>query len=950
MDFRPVPFWSWNDKMEKSELKHQMIEMKKAGYGGFFMHSRLGLITGYLSNEWFDIVRYCAEEGYKMGLDAWIYDEDKWPSGFGGGIVSKNPHYRARCLVIVKKGEKKKNDIPLAEMEDDLFTYQACVRVSETGDAWFNGMCYADLLNKEAVRCFLNCTHEVYKEKCSDLFGKEIKGVFTDEPCCLWYKQTDPCVPWTDKLPQMFKEKYGYDLVENIESIFFERQNSSKVRFDFFDCVTNLYIESFCKPYYEWCNENNLKLTGHFMAEDFMTAQIKWSGAVMPLYQYMDIPGCDKLGKHIKRPLIMLQTASACAQLGRRALCETYACMGQSATIQERKWIADWLLALGINFINNHLFQYSMKGDRKRDCPPDLSFRQPWWEGEADFSAYLERTSELLFKGKSKNVLVIHPISSAWCEYSPIHAFYGEKCEADELDDKLLLLIYKLLENRISFHFGDEMMIKNIGNVQGDKFIIGEENYDTVLISGVSNIRKNTFLLLKEFASNGGRIIVDEKYPERCDGLYEDLSCINAVICESTDKAIDKLSDYCISKVINLDTKENAGSIYARKADNILFYVNTDEKQSINTQIELQGLYHVKEIDAFTGESKNIKYEFLNDNTYIYFNFAKAGSLILKIEKTKDNVCKYEFEHSIADDRREIKNYKCGLLNNNIFVIGNVSLWLNEKLIHEDAVIEKALKDFFEAPDGTSFKASYKFRSEVNLSEAYVIIEQAVNLEKITFNGINLEVSPQLIDNAFYRLVLPEVKRGENEIVIEGKKVNNIVYMGNHRPVKDFEAYNTTELEQVYICGDFSVSFKKGEYVIDEPKQLNLQNIRKNYPFYTGKVSVRFNLDKTDKEAVLKFENINCAMLGAKVNGEQIKNVVCAPWEINLTGLLCRGVNEVELILATTLFGVMGCARSNGIKENTYINTRTFYDTDNYNAEYAVEELGIDKIYLCTKK
>ena len=35
---RPVPFWSWNDKLELDELRRQIGAMQDAGMGGFFMH------------------------------------------------------------------------------------------------------------------------------------------------------------------------------------------------------------------------------------------------------------------------------------------------------------------------------------------------------------------------------------------------------------------------------------------------------------------------------------------------------------------------------------------------------------------------------------------------------------------------------------------------------------------------------------------------------------------------------------------------------------------------------------------------------------------------------------------------------------------------------------------------------------------------------------------------
>ena len=63
---RPAPFWSWNDKLDADECRRQIKEMHEKGWGSFFMHSRVGLCTPYLSDEWFDLCNICAEEAYRL--------------------------------------------------------------------------------------------------------------------------------------------------------------------------------------------------------------------------------------------------------------------------------------------------------------------------------------------------------------------------------------------------------------------------------------------------------------------------------------------------------------------------------------------------------------------------------------------------------------------------------------------------------------------------------------------------------------------------------------------------------------------------------------------------------------------------------------------------------------------------------------------------------------------
>lgn len=55
--YRSIPFWAWNDKLDSEEIKRQIYEMHSNGIGGFFIHSRDGLETEYLGEEWFECVK-----------------------------------------------------------------------------------------------------------------------------------------------------------------------------------------------------------------------------------------------------------------------------------------------------------------------------------------------------------------------------------------------------------------------------------------------------------------------------------------------------------------------------------------------------------------------------------------------------------------------------------------------------------------------------------------------------------------------------------------------------------------------------------------------------------------------------------------------------------------------------------------------------------------------------
>jgi hypothetical protein len=100
-DYYPAPFWFLNHKLEKAELLRQLELMKAQGINAFFLHPRAGLKTPYGSREWFELIRYTAIEADKLGMKAWLYDEDPFPSGPAGGrIFMEHPEFAARNLVF----------------------------------------------------------------------------------------------------------------------------------------------------------------------------------------------------------------------------------------------------------------------------------------------------------------------------------------------------------------------------------------------------------------------------------------------------------------------------------------------------------------------------------------------------------------------------------------------------------------------------------------------------------------------------------------------------------------------------------------------------------------------------------------------------------------------------------------------------------------------------------
>ena len=86
-EYTTAPFFVWNGDITADEIDKDLVSFKNAGSSQVFIHPRPGLITEYLSENWFKLYQHAVEKGKELGMNIWIYDENSYPSGFGGGHV-----------------------------------------------------------------------------------------------------------------------------------------------------------------------------------------------------------------------------------------------------------------------------------------------------------------------------------------------------------------------------------------------------------------------------------------------------------------------------------------------------------------------------------------------------------------------------------------------------------------------------------------------------------------------------------------------------------------------------------------------------------------------------------------------------------------------------------------------------------------------------------------------
>ncbi len=922
------PFWSWNDDLDNKELCRQIEIMKENGIEGFFMHARGGLITEYMSDEWFDKIKTCLDKADQLGMQAWAYDENGWPSGFADGRVpQKGIEYQQkhlRCISYSADAETPENIIGIYRKINNEFKM---VDKAESGDiiiCFTVNPYYIDIMNADVIADFINESYEKYYERFGERFGTSLKGFFTDEP----QFGNGFRIPWSFILPQKFEEKYGYKLIDKLPLLFNDTDDSYSFRYDYYSLLNELLTTSYFKQIYDWCEAHNCKLTGHSMQEDSICSQMCANFGVMPSYEFMHEPGIDWLFRIVaKDGITAKQLGSVAQQLNKKTMTETFAGCGWDVSLNELKGIAQSQYVHGVASICTHLQSYSTRGERKRDWPASLYIQQPWFDKSfRQFADYFTKLGALLDDAKEyAPLLVIHPIKSAYLAYNPTNLQYLRDANAS-----FSRISNSLHGNHIGFHYGDETIIKRHGSVNGATIKVGNCEYKYVLIPDMLSIDDNTLKVLTEFSIGGGRIYAFNRKPSFVNGKENSsLDNLNNSITVINDikELIPVLND---GKYIS--TTADAGLVCTIRTlpdgTDIYYVVNIDNCEK-TFDISIKGEKSVTDFCPNTETETDIPCTYNNGNTNFELKFAKYGSFVLAVRnndgksikaakneiisldntfditKSDNNCITLDFcEYKIDDGEWQDKKFILHIQQELLSLKHPCKIQLRYSVNIQDGSILKSLKFFVETPDKYSIDIngnSVKFKDCGQLFDASVRGTEIGSYMTVGANTITLSTEFYQDENVYRVLFTPNIHEVER---------NKLTY--------------NTELEACYITGDFGTQFddeyKFGDkksifcsdrYSLVKPlRKVDISNITtQNYWFFQGvmELSQEFDLQKEDGVNYFAgFRDLYCPAAHIYINDKFAGDISFAPHHVDATQLLVNGKNKITVKLFSGNRNILG--------------------------------------------
>ena len=649
-EYGSIPKWIWNvdiSGISEDEIRRQFKGFKEYdGYTGVMIV--LWNNSHYLDDLFFEKYAAALKAAKDIGLDIILWDENGFPSGHAGGNIEKlYPRYMAKRLDMVSAtiisdvntdysvrlpegefiGSVRMNTeifeiVDIADCISDSFlkctlpagSWQVMIftlMTDEPGNLGLTKGRLIDYLSEDAVKAFINITHQSYYDRFPEFFGSTIKYAFYDEPS-FWHISGGRI--WTGDFNEKFVKKYGYNPVKLYPALFTDiGENTASARNTLLSFRSELYSECYIKTMQEWCESHNIKLTGHMDQEEILSP-VPINGDLMKVFENQDIPGIDQIMSYKRASCAYKLVSSAANNYDKPAvMCEVFGAMGEDMPVENLYKEAMDQFAKGINFVVPHGTWYD--GKNNVIFPPELSFRsEKFGPALLEYNNYIKRASFLLRGGRHiSDIAVLYPIADlyAYHRFGEGDPYLGGNIAAHvnytEIGEALSLEIRK----DFTYIHPDILNQKNCGNCK------------VFIIPAMETIHAENLEKLRQFVSDGGILISAGLLPSKSAEYGQ-----NDKVCELVAELFDKnkkcyylpvftpeilssvLKDTGIIFDVECQPVDVIGGnfTYIHKildGRDIYFFANSGDTP-ISAKVKLRGYKSLELWDPHTGEKKAV--------------------------------------------------------------------------------------------------------------------------------------------------------------------------------------------------------------------------------------------------------------------------------------------------------------------------------------------------------
>lgn len=530
-------WWWFGVAADKPEILRELQQMKADGIGGVELAFVYPQIVDdpskdlhndpFVSPAMLENVRYAQRQARLLGLRVDVTLGSGWPYG-GPAITTEQAAHRLRVMEIPLPAELAQLPLP------KLAAGERVVSVSIVNGApkhWSaeHAITLAKTTGPEAVFSsthtdrtalfFINSQTKQVVKRASvgaegwvlDPFqreaiqthlkavGEPLMSAFKDQPPYAIFSDSLEAygADWTPALPSEFKKRRGYDLLPHLpELVEGGTPEAEAIRHDWGKTLTELVEENYLVPINTWANAHHTKFRSQTYGEPAVTLSSQ---------RLVALPEGE--GPYWRQFNTLRWASSANHLYGNNVTsAETFTWLHSPvfrATPLDMKAEADLHFIIGTNQIIGHGWPYSAPpvGEPGWSLYAAAVFNDhnPWHPVMPDVTAYIQRVSSLLRKGKPANqVALLLPVDDAWSSFTPGHVTVTGSLAKMLPPD----LIPAILDAGYNFDFIDAPAIARVG-----------VPYPILVLPPTKRISTSTLRSLQQYVARGGHVISVGRLP-----------------------------------------------------------------------------------------------------------------------------------------------------------------------------------------------------------------------------------------------------------------------------------------------------------------------------------------------------------------------------------------------------------------------------------------------------
>lgn len=961
-EYRGTPFWAWNCKLDRAQMLRQIEYFKEMGFGGFHIHSRTGMASPYLSDEFMDHIKACADKAKEQDLLCWLYDEDRYPSGVAGGMVTKEKKFCSKHLcfsrtapaVYLNKEEAYATGKPYFLAAYDvrlneagfLDSYERIEKDAEAkGKKWYasvltaqgepryNGEAYIDILDEEAVARFIEITYGAYERAVGKEFDQTVPAIFTDEPTFTCRKpehtiesahsERDILYTWTRFMEEKYEERYGEDLLDYLPELFWKKVDGSDslIKYRYYDFCADLFYNAFTAQCGAWCEEHGIAFTGHIFEEPTLSGQAESAGDLLRQYKAFTLPGIDMLCNRTELTTAK-QTQSVVRQLQKEGMMsELYGVTNWDFDFRGHKFQGDWQAAMGVTVRVPHLAWMSMQGEAKRDYPASIFYQSPWYKEYSYLEDHFARLNTALTRGTPVvKVGVIHPVESYWIATGPADQTADARKARDE---RYQTLNRWLLEGHQDFDYISEGLLADIADEKAPRKV-GAMEYDAIVVPNCITLRRSTAKYLQKFMQAGGDVYVMGDAPYYTDGILDDTAA--KLLKEAEFISFDKTELlYALEPFRRVEIRKPGGGsadhmTYQLRADGEAQWLfiarfkpeempindkqgGTEKPEGETLEIRIKGVYQPQIFDTLTGKVLPVTFRHEGNKTVVTYEFFRSDSLLLRLSAPvfPEFICRAE-EKITLQRKKWSEPVKVTRAEDNVLLLDMAEYRLGQEPWQEKEemlLLDNALRK----------KLGWPLLTEKNV-QPWVLTEKAEHTASVRFafeSEIKVKNAKLALENAENAQILWNGKPVSNEIIgyYVDEAIKTVALPGIKKGTNILEITlpfgRRDNLENVFVLGDFDVAVRGASAKIVAPtRELAFGSVTdQGLPFYGGNLTYELPVEtKQEGDLTLHCGKYAGALLKVALDDGEGKPLAFDPYNVTF-----KKVPAGKHILKVTLFG-----------------------------------------------